>query len=103
MYLSVTTAGLALAKSVIDLVTAIIKARTNGIKKGDKPKEPLELIVRRVQKEGEYHEKVVLRIEANTVVSEDMVREAIDGVLQKLPEHKSRKSPKTQKHSKKKH
>jgi len=103
VYLAVTTVGLALSRSVVDLIMTIIKARSDGINKGDKPRDPLELIVRRVQKEGEYHEEVVLRIEANTVVSKDMVKKAIDGVLQKLPEHKSLESPKTPSRGKKKH
>jgi hypothetical protein len=46
VYLAVTTAGLTLAKSIVDLVTAVIKARSDGIKKGDSPSAPLELIVR---------------------------------------------------------
>jgi hypothetical protein len=36
-YLAVTTAGITLAKSIIDLVIAIIKARSDGVKKGDHP------------------------------------------------------------------
>ena len=37
VYLAVGTAGLTLAKSLIDLTTTIIKARSEGIKKGDNP------------------------------------------------------------------
>ena len=37
LYLAVTTAGLSLAAGIINLVTAIIKARADGIKKGDHP------------------------------------------------------------------
>jgi hypothetical protein len=45
VYVAVATAGLTLAKSVIDLVTAIIKTRSAGVEKGDRPSEPLELVV----------------------------------------------------------
>ena len=40
LYLAITTAGLTLTKSVLDLITAIIKARSDGIKKGDHPGNP---------------------------------------------------------------
>jgi hypothetical protein len=42
VYTAMATAGLTLAKSVIDLITAIIKARSEGVKKGDRPNDPLE-------------------------------------------------------------
>src|SRR5262249_27779034 len=46
VYLAVITAGTTLAKSVIDLVTTIIKARAESVKKGDRPSDPIELIIR---------------------------------------------------------
>ena len=54
--------GLLLAKSVVELITVIIKARAEGIKKGDNPSAPLELIVRRVYRGSEFKEEIVLRI-----------------------------------------
>jgi hypothetical protein len=57
VYLALSTAGATLAKSVLDLVTAIIKARADGIKKGDEPSAPVELVVRRVWRDGECQEK----------------------------------------------
>lgn len=62
VYMAVATAGLTLAKSVIDLITAIIKARSDGAKKGDRPAEPLELIVRHVHDGREHCEEVIFRI-----------------------------------------
>jgi hypothetical protein len=62
VYLAVATAGISLAKSVIDLITTIIKARADGIKAGDTPSAPLELIVRRVDRGSEFLEEVVLRV-----------------------------------------
>jgi hypothetical protein len=53
VYLALGTAGVSLAKSVIDLVTAIIKPRADGVKKGDQPSAPVELVVRRVWRDGE--------------------------------------------------
>lgn len=46
-YVALTAAGVSLAANLINLVTAIIKARSEGISKGDSPSYPLEVIVRR--------------------------------------------------------
>ena len=55
-------AGVSLATSVINLIATIIKARSEGIRKGDHPAHPLELIVRRVHSGNEFREETVLRI-----------------------------------------
>lgn len=62
LYLAMTAGALSLAKSVVELITEIFKARAAGIKKGDHPKDPLVLIVRRVDEKNEYREDVILRI-----------------------------------------
>jgi hypothetical protein len=54
--------GVSVAASIIALITAIIEARSQGIKKGDRPSDPLELIVRSHSKDGEYFEETLLRI-----------------------------------------
>ena len=45
--LTAVTAGLQLTKSVVDLFIALVKARSDGVRKGDGPSGPVELIVRR--------------------------------------------------------
>jgi hypothetical protein len=81
------TLGLGLAKSLIDLITVIIKARSEGIKKGDRPSAPLELIVRRVNKGLEFHEEIVLRVENKDLVDskkiEQHLNEAISSISKK--------------------
>ena len=84
VYLAVTTAGLSLAKSIVDLITAIIKARSEGIKKGDHPSEPLELIVRRVHDAQEFREETVLRIRHDDAVDEAKVERQLKDALRKL-------------------
>jgi hypothetical protein len=84
VYLAVATAGITLAKSVIDLITAIIKARAEGVKKGDKPADPLELIVRRVDKGDEFHEEIMLRVGHKDSVDEKMIKKQVDQALRKL-------------------
>lgn len=62
VFLALGTAGLGLAKSVIDLVVAIIEARREGVRRGDRPSDPVELIVRRVDYSDTFREERILRI-----------------------------------------
>jgi hypothetical protein len=84
IYMAVATASLTLAKSVIDLVTAIVKARSEGVKKGDRPSDPLELIVRRVDDGTEFREEMVLRIGHNDSVDSKLVEKQVAEALRKL-------------------
>lgn len=78
-YAALTTAGITLGKSIIDLVTTIIKARAEGIYKGDKPNAPLKLIVRTQYVKKGIEEKIVM--EFNKFSEVDKV--AIETNLQK--------------------
>jgi len=89
VYLAVTAAGLGFAKSVIELITAIIKARSEGIKRGDRPSDPLELIVRGHTKDGEYFEEMVLRIPPEHPITAKQVENAL--VKRKPPAQKKRR------------
>ena len=91
VYLALTAAGLGVVKSVVELVTAIIKARSEGIKKGDRPSDPLELIVRRHSKDEEYFEETVLRIPPEHVVTPKQIEDAL-----------AKRKPQTQKKRRKK-
>lgn len=83
-YVLLGTAVLSLAKEVVGLITAIVKARSEGIKKGDHPNDPLHLIVRRVHdKEGVRDEKV-LTIGHKYTVDDDELRERLTASLRKL-------------------
>jgi len=85
-------AGLAFTKSIIDLVTAIIKARSEGIKKGDKPSDPLEVIVRgHLKKDGEYFEETILRIPHDKAITPKLIADALAKKKSKTP---ARKKPK---------
>jgi hypothetical protein len=77
VYLAVTAAGLGVVKSLVELVTAIIKARSDGNKMGDSRSEPLELIVRGHSKAGEYFEETVLRIPAKQVITAKQIEDAL--------------------------
>lgn len=84
VYVAVTTAGISLLKSVIDLIVTILKARTESIKQGDHRDSPLELIVRRVYKDGEVREEKVLRIGYQDTIKREEIEEGIKKSLQVL-------------------
>jgi hypothetical protein len=88
VYLAVATASITLAKSVIDLITTIIKARAEGIKAGDTRTAPLELIVRRVDSAGEFREAVVLSVGHTDAIDEKAVEKRLNEALSRLVEKK---------------
>ena len=83
-YLAIATAGATLAKSVIDLIVAIIKARSEGVKKGDRPSEPVEVIVRRVGDGDKFVEEKVFRISHNEPAKRAEIEARINDVLKRL-------------------
>jgi hypothetical protein len=83
-YVALAAAGLGLAAQVINLITAIIKARSEGIKKGDHPSDPLHLIVRRVHIADDFREEQVLTIGHTDAIDEAMLREQLTAALRKL-------------------
>jgi hypothetical protein len=84
VWVAVATAGLTLAKSIVDLVTAIFKARSEGVKQGDHPSDPLELIVRRVSNRDEFREEAILRIGHDQPVTPTETEAALERALEKL-------------------
>jgi hypothetical protein len=84
MFLAVGTAALSLAKSVIELITAILKACAEGVSRGDRPADPLELIVRGGNDEQEYREEIILRLGHADQVDAKAIEGQIKSALPKL-------------------
>lgn len=84
VYVAAATAGVSLAKSVIDLVVAILKARSGGIKKGDNPSHPVELIVRRSVDREHVADEVVLRLDHSDQIDAGQVQQRLLAALRKL-------------------
>jgi hypothetical protein len=84
VFTALATAGVTLAKSVIDLVVAIIKARSEGRRKGDHPDAPLELIVRRSVSETKVEEELILRVSHDTPVQRSYIETALQDGLKRL-------------------
>jgi hypothetical protein len=73
-----------LAKSVVDLVVAIIKARSKGKHKGDHPDAPVELIVRRSVSETTVEEELILRVPPDTSVQRSQIETELQDGLRRL-------------------
>ncbi|GAB5534431.1 MAG: hypothetical protein Rubg2KO_06800 [Rubricoccaceae bacterium] len=83
LWLAATTAGFSFAKSVVDLITAIVKARAEGIKKGDRPSAPVEIIIRLVD-DREYRETKVIQLDPTDRVDAELIERALNQSLDQL-------------------
>ncbi len=83
-FATLTAAGLSLAASVITLITAIIKARSEGHRKGDHPSEPVEMIVRRIHDAEGFREEKVLRVGHTDAIDETKIAQQLTAALRKL-------------------
>ncbi len=84
VWLALGTAGVTLVKSVIDLVTAIIKARSEGIKKEDSRSAPIELNVRKVITHDKIIEEKVLKFDYKDEVNPDQIEKALKDAIDKI-------------------
>lgn len=84
VYCALATAGITLAKSIIDLVTAIFTARSESVKKGDYPSEPVELIVRRTHDREGLREETVLKLGHADKIDRKTVEKELKKALMKL-------------------
>ena len=90
VYVAATTAGISLAASVINLITAIIKARSEGIRNGDRPSDPLELIVRRIDEAAGFREEIVLRVASTDRVQKKQITDVLTKAVRKLLKERKR-------------
>lgn len=84
VHLAVAAAGLILPRSVIDLVTAIVNARTDGVKKGDKPDAPMEIIVRGFYEGGKFYQETILRIDSGNSANAELVGKALSSSVDRI-------------------
>lgn len=80
-------ASVTLVTSIINLITTLVKARKEGIKKGDHPSAPVEIIIRGHLKEGEYFEERILRLDAHDPVSRELIGKALNDSVSRLSEN----------------
>ncbi len=91
VWASLVTAGISLSANIINLITAVIKSRNEGIKLGDHPDAPLELIFRYFDEKGNLREERVLKIDSTESISESVIEKAISQSVYQLSTYKNSK------------
>ena len=91
VFLALGTAGISLAKSVIDLVITIIKARQEGIKAGDHRDSPIQLRIRRVESAKTVKEDIILNFTPCETVDKIIINEALQDYINKLTANNTKK------------
>jgi len=77
VYLALASGGITLTASIINLIVAVLKARSEGISKGDRPHESLEIIIRRIQKNGEFIEEKIMRIGNTDLIDKEKIKKEL--------------------------
>jgi len=90
LWLAAISGGITLTANLINLVTAIIRARSEGIKKGDHPSHPVELVIRQDRKDGEIREEMVLRFGHHEVVESEHIEKALTKTFRKFAESQAK-------------
>jgi hypothetical protein len=88
VYLAVTAAGVSLAKSVIDLITTMVNARSETWRKRDLPFKPLELIVRRVDEGRGRTDEITLRLGQKEARDETVTEQNLMEALREIAKSK---------------
>ena len=83
LWVPLVTAGAALSAAVINLVVTVLKARSEGVKAGDTPREPVELIVRTSRSADTVVEEKVLRFNPDDPVHVETIRDALNAATQR--------------------
>jgi len=84
-YIGLATSGVLIAKSIIELITTIIKARFEGQKQGDGHKgNPVTLIIRKTQKGKEVIEEKIMTFHEHDMVSSEIVEKLLVDGYKKL-------------------
>ena len=93
VYLAEGASGARLSPSVVDLIVTMIRARAEGIKRGDVRGAPIELVLRASDKRGKVLEEKIIRLDSKDPAGRRMIQESVDQALTKmLPNLEKRKA-----------
>jgi hypothetical protein len=84
VYLTFGAAGITLVANIINLITAIIKARSEGIKHGDHPYNSVELIVRGFDDDGKFRQEAVYRFESRDPIDKEFIEQSLQKKINEL-------------------
>jgi hypothetical protein len=76
--------GVGLAKEIVSLVTAVIQARTEGRRRGDRRSDPVTLIVRRMESKDRVLEERVMTFSGDEQVTPEQIEALLSRGIQKI-------------------
>ncbi len=80
-YIALATASISFLQSTISLVTEILKARRDGISKGDSPKENLKVVVRGFDKKGRLKEEEIIEVNSINPIDQKSIEKILNKTL----------------------
>jgi hypothetical protein len=80
-YIALAAASISFLQSTISLVTEILKARQDGISKGDNPKDSLKVIVRGFDKKGRLKEEEIIEVNSSKPIDKNIIEETLNKTL----------------------
>ena len=101
VWVAAATSTVTLAASVLNLVSTIIKARSDGIARGDSAHAPIELVVRKVVSVEKVREETVLRLFPHDPAEPKQIEVALTDGLTRLATSGSVDEPAPKKRGKK--
>ena len=84
VYLALGAAGANLAAAVVGLVATVLRARSEGIRRGDHPHDPLRLKLKRTRRDGQFEEEIVLELDSHSTIKQEQVLAALAEAATKL-------------------
>jgi hypothetical protein len=78
VYLTIVAGFINLSASIINLITTILKARNEGHQKGDRPNDPLDIIFRGLNEQGEYFEEKTISFKYSEKIEDKQIIKTIE-------------------------
>jgi hypothetical protein len=99
-YMNLAGGALAFAAAVITLIVAIIQARAEGARRGDKRGYPFKMIVRRIDNQKEFKEDLLLEIPLEADINAEEIASRLLSYAKANAKNSRRKPAKTKKKGK---
>jgi hypothetical protein len=80
-YVALATASISFLQSTISLVTEILKARKEGVTKGDYPKDNLTVIIRGFDKKGSLKEENIIEVSSSKPIDKKVIEKTLNKAL----------------------
>lgn len=83
-WIALATASISFLQSTISLITEILKARQEGISKGDHPNNSLKVIVRGFDKKGRLREEEIVEVNSSELLDKKTIERTLNKSLKEF-------------------